>query len=841
MKIQTYISENQRKPVVPAKTPTPTPYVEEITPGVNFLRGWVGSIDAKGRIVPEVNAYIYVYLNGFLINPPEINKDGTIKIKENAIVSDASGNWSTNAFFFDVFSLSNYGQIITLRAKSPRKAISDSSTPYAIGATPTPINLGVIGDYGVFRQPYEGENHIVGNISYYINNKTGLPNFDCNTRVFVYLNDVHVGSNGSVLGEVFKNELRGYGAKFPVNNEDLEGKVLSFLVDNTRVDVPFESIPYADFTQLAGTKNGINKNFTFKLPIANIKFKVYRNGVRQFQNLDYTYTLDPLTRVGVITFSTAPKKIDKLLLTYVYAAEDTVLEYPPTGVKDGSNFIFEYPQEADIQTIEVYLNGVHLNPTNSLDYFILSGQLHLVGKNIPTEEDSLYIDYQKYNTKRAVFVPAVTPPPGNGDTFFLTPIYANVSYPQVYKNGLLQHRNVSDTDVNDYIFTSIDNKVKFMPWSTPAATDTVFAYQYSKVLALDQIIAYLNSTVQFKNNCITASVYNTKFTDNRLTLENLTKINDYQYSFTLTNPNESNFTLKVFKNGLRLKEYKIADTEYDYKVIRPNIIEFTKVILPNDTVNIIVNYNVTDFILNEIPNGVKNEVNTYFTLPFIPKPNSVQVYKNGVRVNPLNNIEYRVGSNIITFITPPKSTDIIIVDYEIAYSKNNIIVTELLNGATNDSNIIFSYSLKYTGLPLSVFKNGQLQIPQKDYILNKNTVIFITDVGVPKPGDVLFIDVNLESIYNSPTGEQLRFSSPYTIDVINPQDFILKKLFGDIMELYPGKDEQGQFRFWLSQKTGNFKWSWYDPVTQLTYFFTKGMKISARAWNTTPFVYEIKK
>jgi len=839
MKIQTYLSDTKR--ASQTKTATPTPYVEEITPGVNFLRGWVGTVDVNGRILPEVNAYIYLYLNGFLINPPEINKDGTIKIKENTILSDTNGNWETTAFFFDVFSMSNYGQTITLRAKAPYKTISDRSIPYAIGSTPTPTNLCVIAENGLMRPPYEGENHVIGNLSYYINNGTGLPNFDCNTRVFVYLNNVHVGSNGTVLGEVFRNELRGYSAKFPINNEDLEGKVLSFLLDNNRVDVPFTNIPYADFTLLLGQRNGLNKNFSFKLPLANIKFKIYKNGVRQIQNLDYTYTLDPLTRVGIATFSVAPKKTDKLILVYVYAAEDTVLEYPPGGIKDGVNTIFTLPDEADVQTIEVYLNGLHLNPKDASDYFILEAELHLVGKNVPQEVDTLFIDYQKYETKRAVFTPNLSPPPGGTDTFFISPIYSNVSIPQVYKNGLLQHRDTSDTDVNDYVFSATENKIVFNPWAVPEATDKLFVYQYSKILALDQIITYLNSTQQFRENCITASIFNTKFVDNRLTLENMTKINDYQFSFVIENPNENNYTLKVFKNGLRLKEFRVGDTEYDYKLVAKNVIEFTKIILPNDTVNIIVNYNTTDFILNELPHGEKNNVNQYFTLPFIPKPNSVQVYKNGVRVIPFNNIEYNVGSNIITFVTPPKSTDVIIVDYEIAYSKNNIIVTLPLSGPTDGANILFTYPLKYVGLPLTVFKNGQLQIPQQDYILNKNTVLFVTSIGIPREGDVLTLDINLESVYNNPSGEQLRLSSTYPLDILDARDSVIKTLFGDILELYPGKDEQGQFRFWFNQKTGYFKWSWYDPTTQLTYFFGKGMQITARAWNTTPFVYEIKK
>ena len=60
------------------KTATPIPYIETILPGRNKIKGWVGIIK-DNKILPEKSAYIYVYINGFLINPPEILPNGGYK------------------------------------------------------------------------------------------------------------------------------------------------------------------------------------------------------------------------------------------------------------------------------------------------------------------------------------------------------------------------------------------------------------------------------------------------------------------------------------------------------------------------------------------------------------------------------------------------------------------------------------------------------------------------------------------------------------------------------------------------------------------------------------------
>lgn len=67
-------------------------------------------------------------------------------------------------------------------------------------------------------------------------------------------------------------------------------------------------------------------------------------------------------------------------------------------------------------------------------------------------------------------------------------------------------------------------------------------------------------------------------------------------------------------------------------------------------------------ITNEIPVGIKDGVNDTFTLVSPARPNSVAVYRNGLReVSGIGFIETDLVT--ITFSTPPLTTDDITTDY----------------------------------------------------------------------------------------------------------------------------------------------------------------------------------
>src|SRR5271169_616514 len=189
------------------KSAVPVPFIEKITPGKNGVEGFVGN-----GTIPEPNAFIYIYINGFLINPPALNSDGSFSNTKTAVISDSKGNWTTSKFFFDALPAFQYGQTVTFRAKAPSKQISDRSVPYIIGGMTTPIDLGIIGDGGLLRAPYEGESSIIGRVSYWMGNVDpyiGIPIHDCSNHIYIYIDGMHAGTSGGTLGEIFPNEIRG--------------------------------------------------------------------------------------------------------------------------------------------------------------------------------------------------------------------------------------------------------------------------------------------------------------------------------------------------------------------------------------------------------------------------------------------------------------------------------------------------------------------------------------------------------------------------------------------------------------------------------------------------------
>ena len=94
-----------------------------------------------------------------------------------------------------------------------------------------------------------------------------------------------------------------------------------------------------------------------------------------------------------------------------------------------------------------------------------------------------------------------------------------------------------------------------------------------------------------------------------------------------------------------------------------------------------------------------------------------------------------------------------------------------------------------------------------DYNINKNSIIFIS--RIPQAGDLILLNINLSKLFTNNLSDQLRILSPYPLQ-LNPgnssQSFINSKVFGETSYLYPGKDENDEFYFWINRKTGYWKW-----------------------------------
>jgi hypothetical protein len=809
------------------ETAVPTPWIEYITPGKNGAKGNIGYIDENGAYQVEVNAYIYIYVDGFLINPPELNPDGSYKNIKSTVLSDASGNWATGDHFFDSIPAFREGQVIAFRAKAPLKQLSQRSIPYVIGGTPTPYNLGVLGDYGILRKPYEGESSVIGQFSYWLSHDPltfNEPILDCNTRVFVYINGVHEGTSLPTIGEVFRNEIRGTNAVFPISDR-ISQEALQLLVGTEAVEVPLINITPSDLGVLVGDVDSLNTYFVFTAPENNVGVRLFKNGLRLHNGPDYHYSIDTETLLGFVLLATPPVPSDKLVLVFQYSIEFFTLDELPAGVIDGVNDTFELISVPEQDSLELFHNKVLLLP--NVHYSLLGSKIEFLPGFIPAINDIIVADYQPSNTDiKPVSVSQLAQGPVDGNNRYFTFNKPNaIGNTHVYLNGLRLIEGIN----NDYL--RIDNTILFNSWKTPVAGSRIQIGFYGVPISLKQLVSFLNNTTQFKENCLEASTYN---------VDSL--INFFEFSGTKNGRNKQfsipdmaqEVHVRTYVNGLRQKQN--VDYTIDFNL---NTITFANAPDPQDILLGFFSYQSSDQIIGETPLGVQNGVNTTFNLVYLPKATTVEVYRNGVHLSSINDYDYSIVGNTITFTSgAPEAEDIILVDYQLETAASTLVYNILPTGVIDGINKIFGFPVQQTGAAYQVYQNGQLLTPNVDYNINKNSIIFIS--RIPQAGDLILLNINLSKLFTNNLSDQLRILSPYPLQ-LNPgnssQSFINSKIFGETSYLYPGKDENDEFYFWINRKTGYWKWSWYYPLTDTLKTFKTGQSITARAINTTPITY----
>lgn len=744
--------------LITAKTATPTIFVDTVLPGRSSASGWVGTYDDTGTPIPEPNAYIYIYINGFLINPPELNLDGSFSDLRTIIISDDNGYWSTNSFFFSVYAPFQYGQSFVVRAKAPFKNISDRSVPYAIGSTPTPVELGIRGEFGILRPPYDGEAVVTGKISYWTNNVTGEPLFDCDNHVYIYVDGVRVG-------EVLNNEILGSNASYPLT-ETLKNKSLALRVARNTVVVPLDPLNIDDQVPLLGVQDNVNNSFIYFFPTVQAYIKVFRNGLRQQEGLDYTIVEDFVTRKGTVNFASPPTPDDVLTGLLAFQSPSLRLNELPIEVPDGFRTTFSVSTTPKTDTLEVYQNGIHLTGLGAHDYVLNRNVVTF--NNAPATDDSIRFDYQPATTNDALIKTQI-PVISTIDSLVYCSFneFPTLGNFHVFVNGVLQHVGTN----LDYIKID-DQTIKFNPWMTPSPDDMIIIQFYAAPITIEQLIDYLNQRSEFQDNCLTATKYLPIKPDNFAPLKGTKNSNNTIFTFMI--PDQA-VVLRVWKNGLRQAPNPDVGLVRDYSVDYVNgTVTFTDPPAETDILLGVFQYATPDkaVILNEIPfNSPYDTDNTIFALANIPIPSTVQIYRNGVRLFPYNNYDYTVSAirpNEIIFDDAISDTDFLLVDYQPAYVSETLLSSQVPVGPIDGINRIYAFTSTGIGSTLMVFRNGMLQANDYDYSVNRNTLSFSSSVpggNPPQPQDVVLIDINSSTLVTSDAQDQLSIVSPNELDL----------------------------------------------------------------------------
>lgn len=192
----------------------------------------------------------------------------------------------------------------------------------------------------------------------------------------------------------------------------------------------------------------------------------------------------------------------------------------------------------------------------------------------------------------------------------------------VYRNGLL----LSDDVATDYSLTG--RNLEMSPGGAPQATDVFY-------------VVYIKDIPD-----------NSFFAGNVLQETPVGDIDGVNMAFGISEPVKAN-THKLFLNGLLLKEtdeYSIAGTNI-VMAYAPNlgdILYFTGIA---DDVSVTVDY------IREQPAGLKDGVNTHFTISQACRRGSELIYVNGLCYR--YGSDYVVENGDIMFVVPPSSTDMI--------------------------------------------------------------------------------------------------------------------------------------------------------------------------------------
>ncbi len=797
------------------KTPTPEIYITSTySATLPYLSGWVGTIDSAGIRTPEPNAYIYIYIDGFLLNPPSYEEKKDIYNNTLIVSSDKNGNWSTldtDGKMSKIYV--KPGSVLTVRAKSKNKLLSDLCVPYVIKGTPTPIGLGVVGDFDTFRAPNDGEYILYGKLSYWqIGN--GL---ECNNKILIY-------NNGYKIGEVIPNKILGVDAVFPIT-ENLTNATLPLLVDGIRVNIPLIGIKGESEISLNEYADGQRNQFTFTTPSVNASYRIYNN-LRLSPSIDYSLFVDAVTRLVTIVFSTPPEPKD-LVRVVVSTSPEIELNQGFFGEKNGINTIFTLPSPPNINTLQVYSNGLQLKLNKD---YTLTEENKITFITPPYEDTKLLADYQTIYSNTIVMTnPTAIKVNATQYNLPLSNYSGNIF---IFKNGLIQKEQKENNEEGTYTLTYETNKIvlTFASGKINNTDNLLVNYEYAPIYE-NHLSDYLNNTSEFKDYCLSASFYNN--TTNLVSVENNIIVGNGS-NITYDKPEyDFDIDIRLFKNGKRQKN------GYDF-IIDNNKLVFNTVNLNTDIVTAIVqNKNINVLIQDAFTTYNQN---SRVDLRLTPIPSTVQVYKNGFRLNSFGlSPDYLLNQNIIAFSTPLVSTDVIVIDYQRLGSQPQYSFTTQFEEIPNGTNSVFTFNISasYGETQLVVFNNGEKLMENIDYFFveNYNNKIQFQENKVPRVGDKLIADFYLTEFNTTTNSNQLKIESTYPLELISEPNAeamgVYRTLFGSSYRLDPGKDIDGEFLFYIKGDTGEWKYTNLDLVTRKVIPFNKGEHLSARAINTS--------
>lgn len=191
----------------------------------------------------------------------------------------------------------------------------------------------------------------------------------------------------------------------------------------------------------------------------------------------------------------------------IFEVDNSEVIYNSPLVSTTDPAIFSVPSIPNQDTFQVFQNGLSLQ--KDVDYSFIDSY-HIQLAVIPsTNLDTFVADYQNITaTTQFLFSAPVTKI--NSTTFTIAALatQANIN---VYKNGVLQVPITGESGKGSYTLTkgSTEYTITFLEGSIDTVAGDVLTVNYEIMpLSVTTLINFLNSTFEFQNNCLEASLEN---------------------------------------------------------------------------------------------------------------------------------------------------------------------------------------------------------------------------------------------------------------------------------------------------------------------------------------------
>lgn len=531
-------------------TPTPIIYVEDIRLNDLSINGAVFSLAEDGSYIPEVGAFVYVYVNDLLSNEvtnfSSLLTGGTRSGYVTTTIAD--GTWVCPV------SSIRAGMKITAIAHAVGKLISEPSTPYRVGSLPVPTQIHTVDRYGERVNAKHGGYVIEGffeglqNRKYVrdgsspeddslVPEKYAFP-YTSNFTLCPYIDGIKqkCAPDNEIWSKNFLDQ------SVDLNWEDcftilVQGNPVEICLDGITNRVYNEVFSYSDLDRNGAT---VTSSLTIHPPSEPCIIYVYKNGRRMIEGVDRDYLIWVTESFSSVIFNTGTELMDGDVYTtdYLVIPYEERVYYNSVVTSGVVASTFGINKGIGLQ---VFRDGLHLRELDDYTIQDSSGDKLLTLVEPLDVEETLELNYYSppiayapHRVDSTRNFEARVEVSGDGVTVLRSTIRVALTgldpLPQMvmfYKNGvrlsfgaLYDYTKVVESDttyieyelspLNPWSFTqSLDSE----GFTSYTVTDNIVVELLYSGIAASKVIAALNALPQFTLNKLHASV-----TDNYLVI-----------------------------------------------------------------------------------------------------------------------------------------------------------------------------------------------------------------------------------------------------------------------------------------------------------------------------------